>query len=82
MTLVERSRWTGVLQNTGITRSGVAQALLTVHNFVRIKYVHQIIAFCLGILMHEALQQKNIADTYGKDIWKIKTLRLNIGHSY
>ena len=60
--LVEGTRWTTVVQNESITRPGVAQALLTGHDVVRTKYVHQVTARCLDILMHEAFQQRNIAD--------------------
>ena len=60
--LVEGSGWTAVLQNARITRPGVAQALLTSHDAVRTKYVHQVTACCLDILMYEAFQQRNIAD--------------------
>ena len=30
---------------------------------MRTKYVHQVTAYCLDILMQEAFQQRNIADT-------------------
>ena len=54
--LVEGTRWTTVVQNESITRPGVAQALLTGHDVVRTKYVHQVKARCLDILMQEAFQ--------------------------
>ena len=54
--LVEGTRWTTVVQNESLTRPGVAQALLTGHDVVRTKYVHQVKARCLDILMQEAFQ--------------------------
>ena len=54
--LVEGTGRTKVVQNAGITRPGVAQALLTGHDVVRTKYVHQVTVCCLDILMHEAFQ--------------------------
>lgn len=71
---VEGSRWTTVINSSDITRPTAVQALITGHDAVRTKYVHQVTACCLDIFMHEAFQQRNITDT------KIKTLRLNIGH--
>ena len=38
--LVEGSGWTTVVQNAGITRPGVAQALTTGHDVLRTKYFH------------------------------------------
>ena len=58
--LVEGSGWTTVVQNAGISR--VEQALITGNDAVRTKYINQVTAFCLDILMHEAFQQRNITD--------------------
>ena len=52
-----------MIQNAGITRPGVAQALLTGHDVARTKYLRQVTACCLDILMHKAFEQRTIADT-------------------
>lgn len=54
--VVEGSRCTTVVQNKGITRPGVAQALITDHAVVRTKYIHQATARYLDFLMDKAFQ--------------------------
>ena len=54
--MVEGSRCTTVVQNKGITRPGVAQALITDHAVVRTKYIHQATARYLDFLMDKAFQ--------------------------
>ena len=54
--LVEGSGWTTVVQNAGITRPEVAQALITGHDVLRTKYFHQVTTCCLDILIHETFQ--------------------------
>ena len=61
--VVKGSGWTTVVQNAGITRPGVAQALITGHDVVRTKHVNQVTACCLDILVQEAFQKRNITDT-------------------
>ena len=61
--LVGGSGWITVVQNAGITRPGAAQALITGHDVVRTKYVYQVTACCLDILMYEGFQQKSITGT-------------------
>lgn len=45
--LVEGSRWTTVINSSDITRPAAAQALITGHDVVRTKYVHQVTTCCL-----------------------------------
>ena len=59
----EGSGWTTVVKSVGITRPELTQALITDHDDMRSKYVHQVTACCLDILVHEAFEQINITDT-------------------
>ena len=57
------SDWTTVIHNAGITRSGVANALLSGHDTARTKYCHQITACVLNILMKKAYSQYSLGTT-------------------
>ena len=54
---LENSGWTTLIQNASVTRSGVAESLLSGHDVVRTKYCHQITACVLNSLMHKAYDQ-------------------------
>lgn len=47
------SGWTTLIENTGVTSSGVAQPLLSGRDVVRTKYSHQVTACILITLTHK-----------------------------
>ena len=56
---LEDSGWTNIIHNSGVSRSGVAENLLTGHEVARNKYAHQVTAAALHILRQKAYEDRS-----------------------